>query len=238
MKECPKCNRSYSDDTLVFCLDDGTGLVNARDFAATQKVPPPRATNPPPTLAMPYTLPQTQPQQRSGSPWLVYGLVCVLAFFVLIGGVVVAWLSLRDKNGSTPTPSPTPAVQSQSATTNSNTNKKDGDKSQSSENGSPSQKLVGVWRANVNELGATTTITYTFSSDGSSKAAFTDSQGETATDYGTWRYSDGILYEKFSDGASGKGSIEWIDDDTFEITIIDNGIPAYTGLKRRYSRVS
>ena len=28
MKRCPACNRTYSDDTLMFCADDGTQLVS------------------------------------------------------------------------------------------------------------------------------------------------------------------------------------------------------------------
>ena len=27
MKRCPECRRDYYDDTLVFCLEDGTALV-------------------------------------------------------------------------------------------------------------------------------------------------------------------------------------------------------------------
>lgn len=29
MKQCPKCSRSYTDETLNFCLDDGEWLVPA-----------------------------------------------------------------------------------------------------------------------------------------------------------------------------------------------------------------
>jgi len=29
MKRCPQCNRTYSDDALSFCLDDGSPLVTA-----------------------------------------------------------------------------------------------------------------------------------------------------------------------------------------------------------------
>src|SRR5437867_11163643 len=29
MKECPTCTRAYADDTLNFCLDDGSRLVEA-----------------------------------------------------------------------------------------------------------------------------------------------------------------------------------------------------------------
>ncbi len=81
-------------------------------------------------------------------------------------------------------------------------------------------------------------ITVTFMSDGNTRYLFKTANGRTATDTATWQYSDDTLFERFSSGASGKGAIKWIDDDNFEITIIDNGVPAYNGIKRTYHRVS
>lgn len=48
MKQCPRCNQTYSDDQLNFCLDDGELLT------AFVKEPPPTryADDPPPTLFM------------------------------------------------------------------------------------------------------------------------------------------------------------------------------------------
>jgi serine/threonine-protein kinase len=100
-----------------------------------------------------------------------------------------------------------------------------------------SASLVGSWRTNVIENGQATEITVTFLSEGDTRYRFKDAKGRTANDTGTWQYSDGILFERFSTGASGRGSIRWIDDDTVELTIIDNGVPAYAGLKRIYRRV-
>ena len=42
MKRCPKCNRNYTDDSLRFCLEDGTALVA-----------PARDAEPPPTEVLP-----------------------------------------------------------------------------------------------------------------------------------------------------------------------------------------
>jgi hypothetical protein len=97
--------------------------------------------------------------------------------------------------------------------------------------------LVGTWRTNVYEKGQNTEITVSFLSSGNTRYVFKE-RGGTATDTATWQYSDGTLFERFSSGSSGKGSIRWIDDNNFEITIIDNGVPAYNGLKRRYHKIS
>lgn len=52
MKSCPTCNRSYTDASLNFCLEDGTPLVNAPasgyDPNATIRYTDVRDTNPPP----------------------------------------------------------------------------------------------------------------------------------------------------------------------------------------------
>jgi hypothetical protein len=109
--------------------------------------------------------------------------------------------------------------------------------SQSSENTSPAWQMVGVWRAVSTEFGSSMEITYTANADGTYQFFARNAQGATAQDYGLWQYSNGILYQKFSNGGSGKGSIEWIDRNTFVLTIIDNGTPAYNGVKRRYHRV-
>ena len=122
----------------------------------------------------------------------------------------------------------------EAAKANSNTVK---DNSQSSENASPSWQMVGVWRAVSNEFGSSVEMTYTANADGTYQFFARNAQGATMQDYGLWQYSNGILYQKFSNGGSGKGSVEWLDRNTFVLTIIDNGTPAYSGVKRRYHRV-
>jgi hypothetical protein len=111
------------------------------------------------------------------------------------------------------------------------------DNTQSSENTSPAWQMVGVWRAVSTEFGSSMEITYTANADGTYQFFARNAQGATAQDYGLWQYSNGILYQKFSNGGTGKGSIEWLDRNTFVLTIIDNGTPAYNGVKRRYHRV-
>jgi len=53
MKRCPKCQRSYNDDTLRFCLEDGTSLATIT-----------REVDPPPTAI----LPREPPTQKSSAP--------------------------------------------------------------------------------------------------------------------------------------------------------------------------
>jgi len=48
MKRCPKCNRTYRDDTLRFCLEDGARLAEASDSNPTVV----RDADPPPTEIM------------------------------------------------------------------------------------------------------------------------------------------------------------------------------------------
>ena len=39
MKKCPTCNRTYADETLTFCLADGSLLSAPHDLDATQHLP-------------------------------------------------------------------------------------------------------------------------------------------------------------------------------------------------------
>lgn len=50
MKRCPSCQRTYTDDSLKFCLEDGSTLLSessdATDLPATVIMPDPRITSP------------------------------------------------------------------------------------------------------------------------------------------------------------------------------------------------
>ncbi|HXI22802.1 MAG TPA: hypothetical protein VNG71_02925 [Pyrinomonadaceae bacterium] len=110
MKRCPQCNRTYSDDALSFCLDDGSPLMSAAapssfDPGATVQYPQGRDTSPQPTIAYPGAAPSMPPppppaappqqwspmpppaaQKRSVWPWLL-GIGAVLVFMGI--GVVI-----------------------------------------------------------------------------------------------------------------------------------------------------
>ena len=104
MKRCPQCNRTYTDDALSFCLDDGSPLLSTgapmSDPGATVQFPQPRDTSPQATIAFnpgqpppPPTpppswnpMPPQTPQKRSVLPW-VLGIGAVLVFMGI--GVVI-----------------------------------------------------------------------------------------------------------------------------------------------------
>lgn len=56
MKRCPQCNRTFSDETLSFCPEDGGLLSAPYDAAATLPLAPARATNAPVTEILPSAL--------------------------------------------------------------------------------------------------------------------------------------------------------------------------------------
>src|SRR2546421_10879452 len=48
MKRCPECERTYSDDTLQFCLEDGTELISEGETSADETLvmsAPPEGTD-------------------------------------------------------------------------------------------------------------------------------------------------------------------------------------------------
>ena len=84
MKRCTSCNRSYTDESLNFCLEDGTPLVSdappPSDSNATRRYPSARETGEPPPTEIyspdsalisqppPIPTPQPPPQQQQWSP--------------------------------------------------------------------------------------------------------------------------------------------------------------------------
>lgn len=44
MKQCPRCNQTYTDDDLNFCLNDGELLTSFNDAPPTVFMDPPRVT--------------------------------------------------------------------------------------------------------------------------------------------------------------------------------------------------
>lgn len=78
MKRRPTCNRSYPDDSLNFCLDDGSPLQASYDPEATLVMPQPKEA-----------VADEPPLKKTGNA-TKYVIVAVLA--LLLGGGVVAFL--------------------------------------------------------------------------------------------------------------------------------------------------
>src|SRR5215213_6652259 len=108
MKRCPTCNRTYTDVSLNFCLEDGTPLASgppAPDPNATIRYPPPSDTSgPSPTeLYHPETLissrvpaPARRPPPKKSNAvwWILGGLAAVLVIGVGLVVMVIALASL------------------------------------------------------------------------------------------------------------------------------------------------
>ena len=140
MKRCPQCNRTYTDDALSFCLDDGSPLVSATapssfDPSATVQYPQARDTTPQPTIAYPSQqpampppqaptppawspMPPSAPQKRSVWPWIL-GIGAVLVFMGIgVVILIIAYASMTNTNNSNGN-----SNSNRTANRNTNTNK-------------------------------------------------------------------------------------------------------------------
>ncbi|HQU83356.1 MAG TPA: hypothetical protein PKY59_09540 [Pyrinomonadaceae bacterium] len=111
MKVCPNCQRTYPDDDLNFCLDDGSVLQQAGGYNSpppTVMMNPPRNTAPNTSFGNdnPGQVGQFQPQnysmqpKRSSKTWI--WVVGILGGLVLLcgGGFIgfIAWVGTLDTN--------------------------------------------------------------------------------------------------------------------------------------------
>src|SRR5215204_6148778 len=149
MKRCPTCNRTYTDLSLNFCLEDGTPLASdappAPDPNATIRYPPPRDTSEPPPTEIyrpepavvsprPTVPPPPAPQQWSPMPtgtpppkksnaiwWILGGLLAVLVIGVGLVVMVIALASLgANTNNSNVTANARNENRNSNVTTNAN----------------------------------------------------------------------------------------------------------------------
>lgn len=129
MKRCPSCNRTFTDVSLNFCLEDGTPLVadTGLDPGATIRYTDSRETHPPATDVYPpqplqpqratvrYETPPTrvaQPDQWSPLPpmppkksnavwWILGGIVVAGVVVVGVAVMILALASMGNSNGNT-----------------------------------------------------------------------------------------------------------------------------------------
>jgi hypothetical protein len=107
MKVCPKCHSSFTDETLSFCLTDGSPLVHTDanpDFSSTEFSDADTVFDREPTLAGSFANPTTthfaaqQTQVLKARPksskTLLYVVVALL--IVAAGGGVAVWWYFRD----------------------------------------------------------------------------------------------------------------------------------------------
>jgi len=118
MKFCPNCKTTYSDETLLYCLSDGSNLVAMPSAEKTIEMS--AATNPmrfdippnsEPTVFSPrISQPQTQNVKRGISPWLVVPLLAILLLSVaaLLGYILLKPTSAVVSNSATQSPTATP----------------------------------------------------------------------------------------------------------------------------------
>src|SRR5947209_16575308 len=81
MKRCPECRKDYSDDSLMYCLDDGTPLVQGRviEESATVLLSGDRPSGEGLTRTLP-----TQPEASRSSrlPWLIALVLLLIPGFI------------------------------------------------------------------------------------------------------------------------------------------------------------
>ncbi len=126
MKQCPVCKTTYPDDSLQFCLEDGTTLFAIADEEQTQIISAPHnpirvniAQDTSQTVGAPQTNPpQSQPQtEKKGGMGIIIGLLVALLALVVLGSAgVIGWLMLKDNgkpevvSNKTPNSNTTPAT--------------------------------------------------------------------------------------------------------------------------------
>jgi cell division septation protein DedD len=98
MKICPTCNRAYADETLSYCLDDGSLLSRPYEPEPTQFLPLSRATTPAKTEIIPHTPPDIEREKRGDNSAFRYIVIALLA--LIAGGGIMAWLTLRTKEAA------------------------------------------------------------------------------------------------------------------------------------------
>lgn len=127
MKRCPSCNRTYTDLSLKFCLEDGSPLMVdtvPQSAGSSNRYPGPRNTSePPPTeiyrpearlnqvagMSQPRPAPQwsptppLRPQQKSNPLWWVLGgvlVVGVIGIGLMIMILALASMNMNNANGN------------------------------------------------------------------------------------------------------------------------------------------
>lgn len=122
MKLCPNCKTTYSDDTLRFCLTDGTNLISAA--SSTEKtVEMSGRTNQmlfdTPSQSVPTAVSPVKTETKAArggiNPWFIFLPIFALLFLAVVG--LAGYILLRPEkvvisNTTTPTPTVAPTATS------------------------------------------------------------------------------------------------------------------------------
>lgn len=92
MKYCPHCRRTYTDETISFCLDDGQLLTADYSGAPTLPISSALATDEKPTPVLKPAVPPERARKRIRTLWIVAGIVslCGVIFYLILFGTVGA----------------------------------------------------------------------------------------------------------------------------------------------------
>lgn len=114
MKRCPTCKRTFEDDSLAFCLEDGSPLVaeSGPDSQRTLVSPAPAPPLPTQSQYPPAVSSVAVRRKRPVWPWIVGGLLVFLFFvIVIVAAIAIPQVLKKSQNSNrvvinVPTPEP------------------------------------------------------------------------------------------------------------------------------------
>jgi hypothetical protein len=102
MKTCPTCNRTYADESLTYCLADGSLLSAPYDPEATQRLHLPPSSNSAQTEVL---LSNSQSGKKTSNSSLKYIVLVILILIAAVG--LMVWFNSGAKEAITATASST-----------------------------------------------------------------------------------------------------------------------------------
>jgi hypothetical protein len=117
MKRCPKCKRSYDDDTLRFCLEDGSPLFDARDSDAPATAilpgrgsPTLKSTGPTVPSYLHTGEPRAEPEKRASNPLLTFGVIAIAVLLLALVGIAAVFVMRQGADNANVNRSATPSM--------------------------------------------------------------------------------------------------------------------------------
>ena len=99
------------------------------------------------------------------------------------------------------------------------------------------EDLIGTWKCADTLSGYQSSLVIAFNTSHELRYWFYQNQILTYEVTNTWQYSRNILTEQNDSGETLKGELQWMSNDYFILTILENGSPESKGVKRHYKRV-